>query len=56
MLTTGLGAFAAGVEVVLEAFLQSPKFLYRTGFGGTATQGRARLTDYEPWPPTCPTR
>ena len=47
MLTTGLGAFAAGVEVVLEAFLQSPNFLYRTGFGGTATQGRARLTDYE---------
>jgi hypothetical protein len=46
-LTTGLGAFAAGVEVALEAFLQSPNFLYRTGFGGTATQGRARLTDDE---------
>ncbi len=47
MLTTGYSAFAAGVRVTLEAFLQSPYFLYRTGFGGTAVQGRARLTDYE---------
>jgi len=46
-LTTGLTTFAAGVEVTLEAFLQSPYFLYRTGFGDTAVQGRARLTDYE---------
>jgi Protein of unknown function (DUF1592)/Protein of unknown function (DUF1588)/Protein of unknown function (DUF1595)/Protein of unknown function (DUF1587) len=46
-LTTGYTAFAAGVRVTLEAFLQSPYFLYRTGFGGTAVQGRARLTDYE---------
>jgi Protein of unknown function (DUF1592)/Protein of unknown function (DUF1588)/Protein of unknown function (DUF1595)/Protein of unknown function (DUF1587) len=46
-LTTGYTAFAAGVRVALEAFLQSPYFLYRTGFGGTAVQGRARLTDYE---------
>jgi len=46
-LTTGLSAFAGGVEVVLQAFLQSPNFLYRTGFGGAATQGRARLTDHE---------
>jgi Protein of unknown function (DUF1592)/Protein of unknown function (DUF1588)/Protein of unknown function (DUF1595)/Protein of unknown function (DUF1587) len=47
MLTTGYSAFAAGVRVTLEAFLQSPYFLYRTGFGGTAVQGRSRLTDYE---------
>src|SRR6202142_1388700 len=47
MLTTGSSAFAAGVRVTLEAFLQSPYFLYRTGFGGAAVQGRARLTDYE---------
>jgi uncharacterized protein DUF1592/uncharacterized protein DUF1588/uncharacterized protein DUF1595 len=46
-LTTGYTTFAAGVRVTLEAFLQSPYFLYRTGFGGTAVQGRARLTDYE---------
>jgi hypothetical protein len=47
MLTTGYTAFAAGVRITLEAFLQSPYFLYRTGFGGPAVQGRARLTDYE---------
>jgi Protein of unknown function (DUF1592)/Protein of unknown function (DUF1595)/Protein of unknown function (DUF1588)/Protein of unknown function (DUF1587) len=46
-LTTGLSTFAAGVRVTLELFLQSPNFLYRTAFGGTAVQGRARLTDYE---------
>ncbi|MFL5303877.1 MAG: DUF1592 domain-containing protein [Polyangia bacterium] len=46
-LTTGLSTFAAGVRVTVEAFLQSPNFLYRTGFGGTATQGKSRLTDYE---------
>jgi hypothetical protein len=46
-LTTGYSALAAGVRVTLEAFLQSPYFLYRTGFGGTAVNGRARLTDYE---------
>jgi Protein of unknown function (DUF1592)/Protein of unknown function (DUF1595)/Protein of unknown function (DUF1588)/Protein of unknown function (DUF1587) len=46
-LTTGLSAFAAGVRVTLELFLQSPNFLYRTGFGGAAVQGRARLSDYE---------
>jgi hypothetical protein len=46
-LTTGYSAFAAGVRVTLEAFLQSPSFLYRTGFGGAAAGGRARLTDYE---------
>ncbi|MES1209781.1 MAG: DUF1592 domain-containing protein, partial [Pseudomonadota bacterium] len=46
-LTTGLSTFAAGVRVTLEAFLQSPNFLYRTGFGGAAAQGKARLTDYE---------
>ncbi|HVT07222.1 MAG TPA: DUF1592 domain-containing protein [Polyangia bacterium] len=46
-LTTGLSTFAAGVRVTLEAFLQSPNFLYRTGFGGPATQGKARLTDHE---------
>lgn len=46
-LTTGLDPFSAGVEVTLEAFLQSPNFLYRSGFGSTAVQGRSRLTDYE---------
>jgi hypothetical protein len=46
-LTTGLSTFAAGVRVALQLFLQSPNFLYRTAFGGTAVQGRARLTDYE---------
>ncbi len=46
-LTTGYSTFAAGVRVTLEAFLQSPYFLYRTGFGGAATNGRSRLTDYE---------
>lgn len=46
-LTTGMTAFAAGVRVTLEAFLQSPYFLYRTAFGGTAVQGKARLTGFE---------
>jgi hypothetical protein len=46
-LTTGLDPFSAGVEVTLEAFLQSPNFLYRTAFGGAAVQGRSRLTDHE---------
>ena len=46
-LTTGLSAFAAGVQVTIQAFLQSPYFLYRTAFGGPAVQGRARLTDFE---------
>jgi Protein of unknown function (DUF1592)/Protein of unknown function (DUF1588)/Protein of unknown function (DUF1595)/Protein of unknown function (DUF1587) len=46
-LTTGLSTFAAGVRVTLEAFLQSASFLYRTGFGGPAVSGRARLTDHE---------
>jgi hypothetical protein len=46
-LTTGLAAFEAGMRVTLEAFLQSPNFLYRTGFGGAAIAGRARLTAYE---------
>jgi Protein of unknown function (DUF1595)/Protein of unknown function (DUF1587)/Protein of unknown function (DUF1592) len=47
ILTAGLGPFEAGVRVTLEAFLQSIPFLYRTGFGGEAVGGRARLTDYE---------
>lgn len=46
-LTAGLSTFAAGVRVTLQLFLQSPNFLYRTAFGSTAVQGRARLTDYE---------
>ncbi|MBC8132703.1 MAG: DUF1595 domain-containing protein, partial [Deltaproteobacteria bacterium] len=46
-LTTGMGIFEAGMRVTLEAFLQSPHFLYRTAIGGTAVQKRARLTDYE---------
>lgn len=46
-LTTGMGAFEAGMRVTLEAFLQSPGFLYRTAIGGTAVAGRARLTDFE---------
>jgi Protein of unknown function (DUF1592)/Protein of unknown function (DUF1588)/Protein of unknown function (DUF1595)/Protein of unknown function (DUF1585)/Protein of unknown function (DUF1587) len=46
-LTTGMGAFEAGMRVTLEAFLQSPDFLYRTSIGGTALAGKARLNDFE---------
>lgn len=46
-LVSGMGAFEAGVRVVLEAFLQAPSFLYRTAIGGQAVAQRARLDDYE---------
>lgn len=47
-LVTGLGAFEAGARVTLEAFLQSPSFLYRSAFGGPAApDGSARLTAHE---------
>ncbi len=46
-LTSGMGAFEAGMRVTLEAFLQAPDFLFRTSIGGTATSGKARLNDYE---------
>ena len=45
MLVPGIDAFAAGAQVVLEAVLQSPHFLYRTEL--TTGQGRVRLGDYE---------
>jgi hypothetical protein len=45
MLVPGVDAFAAGAQVVLEAVLQSPHFLYRTEL--TTGQGRVRLGDYE---------
>jgi len=41
----GVEAFAAGVQVTLEAMLQSPHFLYRTELG--TGPGRQRLGDYE---------
>jgi hypothetical protein len=42
-------AFAAGVQLVLEAMLQSPHFLYRTELtaGQAQAQGRLRLGDHE---------
>lgn len=46
-LTSGLDDFKAGVKVTLEAFLQSPSFLYRTSFGGNMIDGRSRLTSHE---------
>jgi hypothetical protein len=44
-LIPGIDPFAAGVQLTLEAMLQSPHFLYRTELG-TGT-GRQRLGDYE---------
>ena len=44
-LVPGLDPFAAGAQVVLEAMLQAPSFLYRTELGAGA--GRQRLDDHE---------
>jgi hypothetical protein len=44
-LIPGVDPFAAGVQLVVEAMLQSPHFLYRTELG-TGT-GRQRLGDHE---------
>jgi hypothetical protein len=44
-LVSGVDAFTAGAQVVLEAMLQSPHFLYRTELVTGA--GRMRLADYE---------
>ncbi len=44
------GDFRAGIQVVLEAMLQSPNFLYRPEFGGAALQQApdvVRLTSWE---------
>jgi hypothetical protein len=48
-LVPGRDAFAAGVQVSLEAMLQSPQFVYRVeGSGKTAAAGLTMaLTDYE---------
>jgi Protein of unknown function (DUF1592)/Protein of unknown function (DUF1588)/Protein of unknown function (DUF1595)/Protein of unknown function (DUF1585)/Protein of unknown function (DUF1587) len=46
-LTSGMGAFEAGMRVTLEAFLQAPDFVYRTSIGGAAVAGKAHLNDYE---------
>ena len=47
MLVAAGDAFADGVEVVVEAMLQSPYFVYRTEIGGSASGGKVALTDYE---------
>jgi hypothetical protein len=47
MLTANTDAFADGVELVVEAMLQSPYFLYRTELGTNAVAGKVALTDYE---------
>src|SRR6185436_15212585 len=44
-LVPGVDPFAAGVQLTIEAMLQSPHFLYRTELGGGA--GRQRLGPYE---------
>ncbi len=41
------GGFWTGVELALEAVLQSPQFLYREELGDGADHGRVRLTPYE---------
>jgi hypothetical protein len=40
-------AFADGVEVVVEAMLQSPHFLYRTELGTNVVNGRVNLSGFE---------
>jgi Protein of unknown function (DUF1592)/Protein of unknown function (DUF1588)/Protein of unknown function (DUF1595)/Protein of unknown function (DUF1585)/Protein of unknown function (DUF1587) len=44
-LVPGVDGFAAGAQLVLEAMLQSPNFLYRTEL--VSGPGRQRLGDYE---------
>jgi hypothetical protein len=46
-LTDVADPFAAGVEVTLQALLQSPHFLYRTELSSDARGGRVRLGAYE---------
>jgi hypothetical protein len=41
------GGFKSGLELMLEAVLQSPSFLYREELGGQAAAGVVTLTDYE---------
>ena len=43
----GTDAFADGVELVVEAMLQSPHFLYRAELGTTVVNGRVNLSPYE---------
>jgi hypothetical protein len=46
-LVGGTDAFAAGVELTLQAFLQSPYFLYQMELGDQVVGGRIPLSDYE---------
>jgi hypothetical protein len=39
--------FADGVELVIEAMLQSPHFIYRAELGSNVVGGKVQLTDYE---------
>ena len=43
----GTDAFVAGANLVLQAFLQSPHFLYRTELGTQVVGGRIALSDHE---------
>ncbi len=47
--TTGLGTFAAGVEMAMAAILQSPNFLFRVELGEAdpTSAGQNRYTAYE---------
>jgi Protein of unknown function (DUF1592)/Protein of unknown function (DUF1588)/Protein of unknown function (DUF1595)/Protein of unknown function (DUF1587)/Protein of unknown function (DUF1585) len=47
MLVGGTDPFAAGAELVLQAFLQSPNFLYRMELGDQVVGSRIPLSDYE---------
>ena len=46
-LVGGTDSFAAGVELALQAFLQSPYFVYRMELGDQVVGGRIPLSDYE---------
>jgi hypothetical protein len=46
-LVGGTDAFAAGAELVLQTFLQSPFFLYRMELGDQVVGDRIPLSDYE---------
>jgi hypothetical protein len=46
-LVGGTDAFAAGVELLLRFFLQSPHFLYREELSTAVVAGRVPLGDYE---------
>jgi hypothetical protein len=43
----GTDPFNAGVNLLLQFFLQSPHFLYRTELGTTVSNGKIPLGDYE---------